>query len=267
VHVVCIHPGLSTNLLFDAKLARVELAGRDRFRVMEGDAGLALVPTEALTEGERVPVTVYFQDGAAPASATFNLVVHPFEAERQVEVTRHPRTLASYREGEQQARAELQQCRGEKAILQAKCAGQVGLTGLLAQGLLGEGGVAAKNIKVDLAASPGNTLTYTEAHSYRSDTARGKSRPQAVRLAVALELWNTGAQPWTPASAVLVSPQHAELKALGMWPLEPIPSGKSHRVVVEVEATAGEARGPFTLELWSQEGGARSERFDGVTFP
>jgi len=33
-----------------------------------------------------------------------------------------------------------------------------------------------------------------------------------------------------------------------------------------VEATESEARGTFTLKLWSQEGG-RSELFDGVTFP
>ncbi|HZH13103.1 MAG TPA: DUF2381 family protein [Archangium sp.] len=36
-----------------------------------------LVASEALRDGERVPVTVYFEDGAAPADATFVLVIHP----------------------------------------------------------------------------------------------------------------------------------------------------------------------------------------------
>jgi len=35
------------------------------------------VASEALRDGERVPVTVYFEDGAAPADATFVLVIHP----------------------------------------------------------------------------------------------------------------------------------------------------------------------------------------------
>ncbi len=46
---------------------------------------------------------------------------------------------------------------------------------------------------------------------------------------------------------------------------EPIPAGVKRRVVVE--ATENEARGTFTLKLWSQEGSVRGEFFDGVTFP
>jgi uncharacterized protein (TIGR02268 family) len=194
-------------------------------------------------------------------------VVHPSEAERQVEVLRHPRTYASYQQGEQQARAEARQCREEKARLEAECAGQVGLTGLLAQKLMGEGGVVPKLITKDVTARPGNTRTPTEAHSYRSDTERREGEHKVVRLAVEMELKNTGKTPWTPAGAVLVSPKHAPLKALSVWPLEPISPGETLRVVVEVEATEEKARGIFTLKLWSQEGGARGELFDGVTFP
>jgi hypothetical protein len=107
LHEVCIRPGLSTNLIFDSTLARVELAGRERFRVvLPGENALTLVPSGALEDGERVPVTVHFLDGAAPTVARFVLAVHPSQAERQVEVTRRPRTLDSYREGEQQARAD-----------------------------------------------------------------------------------------------------------------------------------------------------------------
>jgi uncharacterized protein (TIGR02268 family) len=93
---VCIRPELSLTLLFDAELARVEMEGRERFRrVKVMDDTLTRVASEALHDGERVPVTVYFEDGAAPTSATFVLVVHPSQAERQVEVSRHERTVAS----------------------------------------------------------------------------------------------------------------------------------------------------------------------------
>jgi uncharacterized protein (TIGR02268 family) len=264
---VCIHPGLSTNLLFDSKLARVELAGPERFRVvLQGETALILVPTQALEDGERVPVTVYFQDGAAPASVTFWLVVHPTQAEGQVEVTRQPRTLASYREGEQQARAEARQCQEDKAGLQAECAGQAGLTGLITEGL-GKTGVAVKTLDFDVTARPGNRLQLMSAHSYRSDTERQTGGQKVVRLAVELELKNNGETPWRPAGAVLLGPKHVELKVLGVWLLHPIAPGGKGRIVVELEATERQARGTFTLKLWSQDGSTRGEFFDGVTFP
>jgi len=87
---VCIRPELSLTLFFDARLARVDVEGRERFRrVKLVDDTLTLVASEALHDGARVPVTVYFEDGAAPTRATFVLVVHPSQAERQVEVSRH----------------------------------------------------------------------------------------------------------------------------------------------------------------------------------
>ncbi|MFE8604014.1 DUF2381 family protein [Archangium violaceum] len=264
---VCIHPGLSTSFLFDAKLGRVELSGRERFRVMEDELGFVLVPTQAVTEGERVPVAVFFQDGAAPVSTRFILVVHPSEAARQVEVTRQPRTFASYREGEQQARAEARQCWADKARLEARCGEQVGLLGLIAQGLLRKGGISGKDILRSLTSRPGNTLTSLQAISYRSATARMEGGREVVRLAVELELKNNGSTPWTPAGAVLVGPNGVEWKALGVWSLGPIAPGESRRVGVEVETNEEAARGVFTLKLWGREASGGSEFFDGVTFP
>ena len=266
-HAVCIRPGLSTSFFFDTTLVRVELAGRERFRVIEGETGLTLVPTRALTQGARVPMTVFFQDGAAPASARFLLVVHPTEAARQVEVKRQPRTLASCREGEQQARAEARQCQEDKARLEARCSGQVGLLGLLAQGLLGADGIASKNIFKSVTSRPGNTLTSSRARSYRSGTTFGEGGRKLVRLAAELELSNTGSTPWTLAGAVLVGPQGVEWKVLGVWQREPIAPGKSGSIGMEVEMTEEEARGAFTLKLWSQEASGGGEFFDGVTFP
>ncbi|PTL79411.1 DUF2381 family protein [Vitiosangium sp. GDMCC 1.1324] len=47
----------------------------------------------------------------------------------------------------------------------------------------------------------------------------------------------------------------------------PIAPGEKVRVVVELEATQEAARGTFTLKLWSQARGGRSELFDEVSFP
>jgi uncharacterized protein (TIGR02268 family) len=212
-------------------------------------------------------MTVFFQDGAAPTSARFLLVVHPSEAARQVEVTRQPRTLASYREGEQQARAEARQCREDKARLEARCSGQVGLLSLLAQKLLGKGGIADKDLTLSVTSRPGNTLTSVKARSYRSATTRAEDGRVVVRLVAELELRNTGNSPWTLAGAVLVGPQGVEWKVLGVWQREPIAPGTTRDIGVEMELEEQEVRGTFSLKLWGQEASGGGEFFDGVTFP
>jgi uncharacterized protein (TIGR02268 family) len=261
-HEVCIRPHLTTSLVFDSGVVRVELAGRQRFRVQEGDDGLTLLPVGEFPDGERLPLTVYFQDGAAPASATFLLVVHPSEVERQVVVSRHLRTLASYRQGEQQARAEALRCQEEKQRLQAECSGQGGLTGLIANGSMGEMGVRAQDITKGITQHPGESLIAQKVITYRAVGLNGRGR-----VAVEVALWNRGTAPWTPMGAALVGFQREALGAPTVWPLEPIPPGELSRVVVEVEVTEKETRGTFTLKVWSVEGVARSLMLGGVTFP
>lgn len=262
VYVVCIHPERSTSIYFDAKVSRVELAQRERFRLQQGDEGLTLLPEGAFLPGERVLLTVYFGDGAAPESVTFELVVHPSEVERQVVVTRKARTLASYRQGEQQARAEIRQCREEKALLQAGFGGVGGLTGLIVLGLVGGKGAALLDITESVTRPPGSVIRAWQIRSYRvvgPDGERG-------RVAVEMMLWNESTKPWTPRGAVLVGPRGEALAAPTVWPREPIAPGKPHQVIVEVDAAEWEARGAFSLELRGGEG-EPILRLDGVTFP
>jgi uncharacterized protein (TIGR02268 family) len=263
---VCIRPELSLTLFFDTKLARVDVAGRERFRrVTMMDATLALVASEALHDGERVPVMVYFEDGAAPTSATLVLVVHPSQAERQVEVSRHARTLASFRQGEQQARAEAQQCREDKARLQAECSGQGGLTGLIDNEWLGEMGVVAQRLNAVTRSAP--PLEVFNVISYRTVGPEEQGRARRGRVAVELTLRNKGSVAWTPSGAALVGAKHEELTGLTVWPLKPILPGKGGRIVVELEATEREAQGSYTLKLWAGEARAEGLNLDGVTFP
>jgi uncharacterized protein (TIGR02268 family) len=259
---VCIRPELTITLLFDVKLARVEVEGRERFRrVKLVDDTLTLVASEALHDGERVRVTVHFEDGAAPTSATFVLVVHPSQAERQVEVARHERTVASLRQGEQQAKAEVQQCRKEKAHLQAKCGGQVGLTSLIANGWLGDRDIVAKMFE-KTTQHPGDFLLVRHVISYRAIGPDGQGR-----VAVRVHLFNSGTVAWTPSGAALVGTKNEILTKLTVWPLETIQPGKSQIITVEMSATESDARGTFTLKLWAEEAGAGGLNLDGVTFP
>ena len=52
-----------------------------------------------------------------------------------------------------------------------------------------------------------------------------------------------------------------------VWPLDPIPPGKYGIITVELDATEGEARGAYTLNLWAGEAEAGGVILDGVTFP
>ncbi|WP_146209666.1 DUF2381 family protein [Vitiosangium sp. GDMCC 1.1324] len=72
--------------------------------------------------------------GALRGRAAFVLMAHPSQAERQVDGSRRKRTAASLWQSEQQARAEAQPCRKEKARLQAERSRQVGLTSLIENG-------------------------------------------------------------------------------------------------------------------------------------
>jgi uncharacterized protein (TIGR02268 family) len=257
---VCIRPALSLNLFFDAELARVEVEEPGRFRrVKLAEDTLTLVPSAGLADGVRVPVTVYFKDGAAPVSASFMFVVHPSEAERQVEVSRHPRTLESLRQGEQQAKAQAQQCQEEKARLQAECSGRSGLTGLIASRLLGAKGVAAQWLD-NAALRPSSSFKSQEAISYRAVGPEGRGR-----VAVEVTLKYNGTTPWTPVGAALVGPNGKVLGTPTVWPLKPIAPGRWLRVVVEVEAAEEEVQGTFMLKLWGLEG-EDIVLLDGVTF-
>ncbi|HSP79057.1 MAG TPA: DUF2381 family protein, partial [Myxococcaceae bacterium] len=195
-HEICIRTGRTSTIHFDSKRVRFELEKKWFLWVLEGENALAFAPSAALRDGERLPLTVYFDDGAAPESAAFVLVVHPSQAEGQVEVSRHPRPVGSYREEAKQARAEARQCQQERAHLQAECRGRVGLTGLIVHRLVGGEGVSVRDLRKAVTWRPGDTITPMRILSYRSTTQHKVGKERIVRLAVALELGNGGATHW-----------------------------------------------------------------------
>ncbi|HZI07805.1 MAG TPA: DUF2381 family protein, partial [Archangium sp.] len=121
---VRVSPGRTTVLTFDTPVQRVEVERPERWgpKLSADSRTLNLKPTSAVQVEEEVTLTVHFEDGAATEQVPFLLRVTP-EGPEEVEVSRHPRTLESFRleAGEQRARVE--QCQGELARVQAERGG------------------------------------------------------------------------------------------------------------------------------------------------
>jgi uncharacterized protein (TIGR02268 family) len=240
------------------------LEGREHFRVVKVDEAtgfVALVPSGALPSGVQPLLTVRFADGAVPASATFRLVVHPTRAEPQVNVYRKPRSAESFQLEARQANERAERCEARLAQTQAEQGRPGGLIGLIDSGLVkGEVGIAAQDISVTTRQRPGEALQRRKAFSYRAEG----------RVAVALEVENTSAWPWTvdAEGVALVGKGGARLRVLRVWQPEPIAPGRKERglVVVEAEATEEQAQGAYVLQL-GEVSGPRTVTLRGVTFP
>jgi uncharacterized protein (TIGR02268 family) len=261
-HTVRIRPRLTTTLLFDTPLRRggVELEGSERFKLVALDEAaqvLTLIPPFPSLPGERLKLTVRFADGAAPASATFWLEVHPAWAEQQVEVYRHPRPVESYQQEAREQREHAQRCEAELARARAERQGPGGFAGLIDAGwVVADRGLGALHVTKTTTQRPGEALTVRQAHSYR---AQGQ-------VAVALELSNADSQPWTAKGAELVGPRGERLRVLRVWQPGPVHPGDIERVIVEAEGREADTRGPFVLRL-HEAGGARTVTLRGVSFP
>ncbi|WP_257461795.1 DUF2381 family protein [Archangium lipolyticum] len=256
---LCISPELSTNIFFDANVARVELEGRERFRrVLEAADALTLVASEAMREVPPLRVTVYFRDGSAPTSASFLLVVHPALAARQVEVIRHTRPVAFYQREAWDTLVRLQRCEEEKDRTLTERERPGGLLGLrLADHMDETIGVQTQDITAFIKRKPGNVLNVRQSWTYLSKR----------RVAVEMELTNPGTKPWTPEGAVLRGARGEQLTPLPLWRPEPILPGQTVKVMVEVEveATKTQVAGAYTLTLWGTD--RRSVVLENVTFP
>lgn len=264
-HALCISPGLVTSLLLDEPLpssGAVELEAKEQeVRVVQARGVVTFVPAGNLLPGRRFKMTVRFGDGAAPASVSFVLVVHPAWGQRQVEVFRRKRTVESYQQELKVKEAEVQQCQEENAQLRAAQGRPDGLRGLRSAGLMGKGGIAFRDLRTSVTSRPGSVLKHYDLMSYRS-----LSR-------VAVELWldltaPAGSTAWEAAGAALIGPGGRELPVLEVWREAPVTPGQEGPpiVMVEAEAHPDEAQGTFTLKLWDRSG-THTVTLTGITFP
>lgn len=262
-YAICVRSGKATTVLFDSRLSWVTLKEGHRVSLHWGETGLTIVPSAEVYDGERISLTAHFKDGAAPESVTFILVVHPSQAERQVEVSRKPRTLAAYQQEAIQARAEALQCREEQAQLLSVRGG--GLGRLLSSGGARSRGVLSKDVVWRLPASSKSSLSPYWVTSFRSDTLQGDARLPLVQVAVELGLKNHAPKAWAVEGAVLMR-DGEEVKRLDVLPSDAIEIGLLGTLVVETTLTEQEIQGSFTLKLWDAEG-RHGVTIDGVTFP
>ncbi|QRK05225.1 DUF2381 family protein [Archangium violaceum] len=266
--VVCIGPSLPITFRFDSSLRQDSLNIQERGWFEDwalGQQTLTLVPRENLVAGKRIEVEVCFADGAAPACATFVLVVHPGLGMQEVKVLRQTRPVAHFQQVAKEAEAEVQQCRAEVRQLRAERGVPDGLSGAIASGLVNLGrGVDGKDLTDNATGKEGNALFKDRVYSYRAKE----------RVAVEVYLRNPGKEPWTAAGAVLRGPKGEAFKPLLLWqPGAILPAAPGYaqesergRVVVEMLATEKEARGTYTLILWDADR-QRTVTLGNVTFP
>nr|WP_163991621.1 DUF2381 family protein [Pyxidicoccus caerfyrddinensis] len=257
---ISIQPGIASLLLFDTPLASdgVELEGKERFRrVVVGEDTVALMPSEALREGERLHLTVRFAADAMPGEAHFLLVVVPAQADTQVEVLRVQRTSGPAQSEATELTEELQRLREENARLRAERAPSNLLDAITAPWMRNRG-IAAEQFKRPLPRVMGADLELDDALCFRA----------ASRVAVKLTVkFSRSERPWSMGSAALIGPDGHRLHIVQVWQSKSTAGGAAEvLLVVEAEASGSRPLGPHTLELW-EAGGDRTLRLGSVLFP
>jgi uncharacterized protein (TIGR02268 family) len=267
---VCISPELPTTFHFDSPLmsGSMELQGRERFEdVAPGTRSFTVFAPADLGTGERLKVGVRFSDGAAPTRATFMLVGHPAFGIRDVGVFRYKRTVEDYQRETLEEREKSQRLREEFERVRLET-GPGGITELISAGMMNRGGIVVRELLRNALVPPNNALDLQEAYSYRSITTRKEGGEHMVRVAVEVKLLNPGTQPWTVRDAALVRKGQGAMPMKLVWQASPLQPGAVELalVVVELEMTARDAQGTFTLKMWD-ESGSRLVTLGNVTFP
>jgi len=253
---ICISPGLTTALLFDRELASpVELEGRARFERVEGlGKAMLLVPSAKLSPGERLRLTVRFTAAEGPPSATFVLVVHRDEAERQVEISRAPRRPEACQAELERKEAELQRClhASDSAPLQDK---QDSLARLLATEAIERDRLLARTLSFQAPSlAPGTALQVMRLKLHRIRT----------RIVVEVMLSNVDpVKPWQAGGALVTARSGKELEPLAVVQPAPLEPGGFASVWVELESPVGGFPESYTLQLWD-EARARSLTLPGL---
>ena len=267
---LCISPERSTVLVSDSPLlpGSVRLTGSERFLDLAiGSQSITLLPRKDLKPWERFELTVGFADGMAPMSVNFVLLGHPAAAARQVEVFRHPRTMASFQQEAREARAEVLRYQEENARLRAELGRPDGLLGVLASNLVDDTGLLARSLIDSVSQAAEGTFRLTRIVGYRTSRPMLDSAQQGqVRLALELELLNKGKESWRVEGAAMFGPQGEMLEDVRVWQESPAEPGGTQRVFVEVEVPSPQVQGSYTLTLWDASG-SRTVTLRDVTFP
>jgi uncharacterized protein (TIGR02268 family) len=260
---VHIGPGLTTTVLFDSPIRPDELVleGRERFqRLGLSEDHLVLIPSSTLRQGERLRLEVRFSDGASPERVALSLVVDAARVERQVELSRRPRTAESYRQEGEDLKTELARLQREVEQRPVPGAEAVGGDDSWATML-------AKWERIEVVKLPYLRVATAAAVS-GNDVWRFRLADHWLALRVKLHA-TPGA--WMPTGASLRDEQGRSVNVLHPWtqvivankvPQHTVPQS----VVVALEDAAALQPGRYTLKLWNESTG-QSVTFEGLQVP
>jgi uncharacterized protein (TIGR02268 family) len=235
-------------------LKDMELERREHFlSVAESAQMIALMPSKALNEGERLRMTVRFA-GQEPRGATFWLVVGSDRVDRQVEVVRRSLSPRACLPVDEVASEQLQQCEARLALTQADMEQPGGLRGLWASGRLDNSGVRVSLIHDAVEMPHFSAFALNEAWLYR---ARGR-----LMLEIQVSLQDPLAPPWVAGHGEWVAERGQRVPVLLTWQPTPI-SSRTAKLLVEWDAPEGEAPHSLPLRLLEQ-GGSRELVLEGV---
>lgn len=246
-----VAPDYLTTLEFDSPVDRDTVtlsAPRDRFALFEVNSrSIVLKPAMELAPKQSVEMTVPFAGGLAPDRAVFSLVTHASEVDGQVTVSRLQRTAEAVQAELDEVRAA---CAAKDAELEALRSRSMasGPAGMIFAGLLDEKGVQAGRTEARSGQGEDRLVT-EEVVAYRS----------SAWAALAIAVRNTGAGPWTPHEARLVTAVSGErINVLAVRMREPrIEPGGTALVVVETGAPSWPTGTALRLELRDSEGARR----------
>nr|WP_254626555.1 DUF2381 family protein [Myxococcus sp. CA040A] len=251
-----IAPGRSTTFFFDARILPDELSleGRERFqRLGISDDHLALVPSSALREGERLRLGLRFRDGAAPEQVTFVLVVDAVLGEPQVEVYRRARSVESYRQEVEELKGRLSQARFELDRLQLEGRSSGGVESL----------VAALENPEELAVrplTPTKVVAHPEVSVSQSRFVTHQMRWRAIRVDLRALPGGAG---WVATGASLTDARGRSHKVLSHWQTAPLREDVAQALVVRVDHTTDLDPGHYVLKLWDAKG--RTVTLEGLS--
>ena len=263
---VCVIPGEPTTFVFEAPLptGAVRVSDSHSMGFAQGDDFVTVYPKRNFLPGERVKLTVSFGDGAAPESANFWLVGHEARGARRMEVFRHPRQADAFKREAAEAQALARECQEDRARLLAEREEPGGLMGTA--WLERNNPVSWKALGGGLKPHPSNALQLADAVSY---THPGGNRPTGeadpASVAVRVQLYNPGAEPWTAAGAALVDSMGGQVE-MTTWQAAPILPASRGVLVVGTKEETGQIACPCTLKLWEAQG-PRAVTLGDVTFP
>ncbi|MET0404477.1 MAG: DUF2381 family protein [Cystobacter sp.] len=252
---ICISAGILTGFIFDRPVS-IDLQDEVRFgEVLRGRAGISLVPPSDLTSGERLRLSIHFEQDPPEKKVTFVLVSYPGQATHQVDVFHDSRSQDSLRHELWEERLNNVALREENQTLREELRAARRLRQVFLSGELRSTGIASKKLPIDPAWRERKPIAILQGTSFKA----------ARSLAVWISVANNGPQPWAVEDVRLTDANGERLQNLDPGPPQTIPPFGTGDVFIELSDHKHELTGEFSLTM--REKGPHSMTMPHITFP